>query len=151
VKLGTYVIAPEPISTVYFIIPPIRRRSTTEHSSTCHCISSYTVCWMYWYRLQIKWDYKKKYVCLTMYKYSPLVGRSLIKTQLLDSGVVKMLPWQWIQHTQQQMNCWMWNLPCSLCCIKESRWSVLPRTSCCISVLAFLQVLSTITWKSVLL
>jgi hypothetical protein len=34
--------------------------SATEHSSTCHCIRFYTICWMYWYRLQIKWDYKKK-------------------------------------------------------------------------------------------
>jgi hypothetical protein len=27
--------------------------------STCHCISFYTICWMYLYRLQIKWDYQK--------------------------------------------------------------------------------------------
>jgi hypothetical protein len=34
--------------------------SATKHSSTCHCIRFYTVCWMQWYRLQIKWDLKKK-------------------------------------------------------------------------------------------
>jgi hypothetical protein len=32
------------------------QRSATEHSSTCHCIRLYTICWTYWYRLQIKWD-----------------------------------------------------------------------------------------------
>jgi hypothetical protein len=36
------------------------QRSATEHSSTCYCINFYTICWMYLYRLQIKWDHKRK-------------------------------------------------------------------------------------------
>jgi hypothetical protein len=36
-------------------------RSAAEHSSTCQCIRLYTICWMYWYRLQIKWDLKEKF------------------------------------------------------------------------------------------
>jgi hypothetical protein len=35
------------------------QRSATGHSSTCHCIRLYTICWMYLYRLQIKLNYKK--------------------------------------------------------------------------------------------
>jgi hypothetical protein len=35
------------------------QRSSTEYSSTCHCIRLYTICWMHWYRLQMKWDYIK--------------------------------------------------------------------------------------------
>jgi hypothetical protein len=35
------------------------QRSATEHSSTCHCIRSYTICWMQWYRMQIEWTRKK--------------------------------------------------------------------------------------------
>jgi hypothetical protein len=31
---------------------------TGEHYSTCNCISFYTICWMYYYILQIKCDYK---------------------------------------------------------------------------------------------
>jgi hypothetical protein len=34
------------------------QKSSTEPSSAWYCIN-YTVCWMYWYRLQIKLDYKK--------------------------------------------------------------------------------------------
>jgi hypothetical protein len=37
--------------------------TATEHSSTCHCIS----CWIYWYILQIKWNYKKNYVPILTY------------------------------------------------------------------------------------
>jgi hypothetical protein len=34
--------------------------SATEHSSTWHCIRFYTICWIYWNRLQMEWDYRKK-------------------------------------------------------------------------------------------
>jgi hypothetical protein len=33
---------------------------TSEHSSTCLCTWLYNICWMYWYRLQIKWETKRK-------------------------------------------------------------------------------------------
>jgi hypothetical protein len=38
------------------------QRSTTEHSSTCHCTNFNTICRIYLYRLQIKWDYKRKII-----------------------------------------------------------------------------------------
>jgi hypothetical protein len=38
------------------------QKSATEHSSTCNCINVYTICWMYWYKMEIKWDYRKKLV-----------------------------------------------------------------------------------------
>jgi hypothetical protein len=40
------------------------QRSATEHYFTGLSISFYTVCWIYWNRLQIKWEYEKGYSLL---------------------------------------------------------------------------------------
>jgi hypothetical protein len=53
------------------------QNSATEYSSTCHCINFDAICWMYLYRLHIKWDYRKSLnrpwrpagVFLVLYEY----------------------------------------------------------------------------------
>jgi hypothetical protein len=53
------------------------QRSATEPSSTCHCIRFfYTICWMYRYRLQIKWESKKINCSSLQHVLSPLLSCS---------------------------------------------------------------------------
>jgi hypothetical protein len=60
-------------------------------------------------------------------------GHMCIPLSLLGDGSVKKLPWQRI-HTQKLKNWWRRRSPSVRDLSKESRWLVLPRTSCLLSV-----------------
>jgi hypothetical protein len=111
-KLGMYIMAPEPISVAYFMNP--------YRQSVCLYVYPLTVATQ---------QLTKNSLILAMcvwgvgHKIRPLHCdiQGFVLLPLLGKCSVQTLPQQWT-HKQQQRNCWT-------CSINESRPLVLPRTS----------------------